>query len=76
MLRGITIPFCCPAQNSRYFSTDCTCSVGITGPIPGILPALPDSAAGGSIFPVEKNYYTKTSRAHFCLTAQDKKQAV
>lgn len=43
-LRGITIPVCCPAQYSRFFSTDCICAEGITGPIPGILIPLPNSA--------------------------------
>ena len=63
ILRGITIPLCCPAQNSRYFSTDSTCAAGITGPIPETLTPLPNSAAAGSVFPMEKNDYSKTDSA-------------
>ena len=73
ILRGITIPFCCPAQNSRYFSTDSTCAAGIIGPIPGILTPLPNSAAAGSIFPMEKNDYSKIDTACFYFMACHKK---
>jgi len=68
ILRGITIPLCCPAQNSRYFSTDSTCAAGITGPIPGTLTPLPNSDVAGSVFPMEKNYYSKIDTAFltFC----------
>lgn len=60
------MPFCCPAQYSRYFNTDCICAVGIKGPIPGVLFPLPNSVDVASsapdigasspdlMFPVEK----------------------
>jgi hypothetical protein len=73
ILRGITIPFCCPAQNSRYFNTDSICAARITGPIPGTLTPLPNSAAAGSIFPVEKNGYSKTGKARYYFMAYHKK---
>jgi hypothetical protein len=73
ILRGITIPLCCPAQNSRYFSTDSTCADGITGPIPGTLTALRNSAAAGSVFPVETNDYSKSDTACYYFMAYHKK---
>ena len=67
ILRGITMQFCCSAQNSRYCSTDSICAAEIAGPIPGILTPVPNSAGAGSVFPMEKNDYSKTETACYLL---------